>query len=344
MRTNTVSVCGQRRSIWLAFGYRLPRYHDTRSTLSRSLIIQLRHLRYFVKIVDAGSFSRAAATIYVAQPALSAQIAELEEELGVALLTRSARGVKPTAAGEALYREAMQVLRHIERIPETVRYTGGDLSGAVSIGMSSSIAWSMGSELMAEMRSALPRVRPSFVTGDSASLQAQIAGGTLDLALVFGAQGAPGLGHKVLFLQRLFVVDRKAPGSRRTISLQRAAELDLVLPDRANATRTRLDALFAAEGLVPNIVAEANQLQPLIAAVLSGLGATLLPIGDFSALGRGTLAAVAVDPPIEHTARLIWSASSALGAVGEAVRSTIITFVRSFIESAQPPGMVAVED
>jgi hypothetical protein len=59
--------------------------------------LQLRHLRYFVKIVEAGSFSRAAATIHVAQPALSQQIAELEEELGVALLQRHARGIAGSA-------------------------------------------------------------------------------------------------------------------------------------------------------------------------------------------------------------------------------------------------------
>ena len=65
--------------------------------------MQLRHLRYFVKIVEAGSFSRAAATIHRRpQPALSQQIAELEEQLGVKILLRTARGVRMTPAGEAL--------------------------------------------------------------------------------------------------------------------------------------------------------------------------------------------------------------------------------------------------
>jgi DNA-binding transcriptional LysR family regulator len=82
--------------------------------------LQLRHLRYFVKIVEAGSFSRAAATIHVAQPGLSQQIAELEEELGVALLQRHARGISPTAAGEVLYREAVVILRQIEQLPGIV--------------------------------------------------------------------------------------------------------------------------------------------------------------------------------------------------------------------------------
>src|SRR6478609_11768500 len=78
--------------------------------------MQYRHLRYFVKVVECGSFSRAASTIHVAQPALSQQIAQLEEQLGVGLLLRSARGVRPTAAGEVLYREASSILRQLEEI------------------------------------------------------------------------------------------------------------------------------------------------------------------------------------------------------------------------------------
>src|SRR5271154_820602 len=102
--------------------------------------MQLRHLRYFVKIVEAGSFSRAAATIHVAQPALSQQMAELEERLGVILLHRSARGVRPTAAGDVLYREACSILRQMEKLPGIVRSTSGEAVGAVSLGMSSTLA------------------------------------------------------------------------------------------------------------------------------------------------------------------------------------------------------------
>ena len=71
--------------------------------------MKLRQLRYFVTIVDAGSFSRAAQVAHVAQPALSQQIADLEDQLGVSLLQRSARGVNATAAGERLYVEASAI-------------------------------------------------------------------------------------------------------------------------------------------------------------------------------------------------------------------------------------------
>jgi len=85
--------------------------------------MRFRQLRYFCKIVECGSFSRAAATIHVAQPALSQQIAELETQMGVELLQRSARGVRATRAGEVLYREALAILRQLDQIPSLVRST-----------------------------------------------------------------------------------------------------------------------------------------------------------------------------------------------------------------------------
>jgi DNA-binding transcriptional LysR family regulator len=124
--------------------------------------LQLRHLRYFVGIVDAGSFSRAAAAIHVAQPALSQQIAELEEELGVALLQRHARGIGPTAAGEVLYREAVVILRQIEQLPGMVRSTGGEPDGVVALGMSSTLAATLGGPFIQACRERLPKVMVKF--------------------------------------------------------------------------------------------------------------------------------------------------------------------------------------
>jgi LysR family nitrogen assimilation transcriptional regulator len=78
--------------------------------------------------------------IHVAQPALSQQIADLEARLGVPLLHRSARGVRPTAAGEALYREATSIIGRIEELPAIVRSTDGEIAGTVPLGMSATLA------------------------------------------------------------------------------------------------------------------------------------------------------------------------------------------------------------
>src|SRR6202044_305503 len=97
-----------------------------------------RHLYYFVRIVEAGSFSQAARTIHVAQPALSQQIAELEASLGIPLLQRSARGVRPTVAGEKFYEEASSILRRLDNLPGLIRSSTGEIHGTVSVGMPAS--------------------------------------------------------------------------------------------------------------------------------------------------------------------------------------------------------------
>src|ERR1700759_1484677 len=102
--------------------------------------MQFRQLRYFVKIIEAGSFSRAASVVHVAQPALSQQVAELEERLGVELLQRSARGVRPTAAGEILYKEAASILHQLDQLPGMVRSNDGAIEGTVGLGIMASLA------------------------------------------------------------------------------------------------------------------------------------------------------------------------------------------------------------
>src|ERR1700709_1661835 len=131
--------------------------------------MQFRQLRYFVKIVEAGSFSRAAATIHVAQPALSQQIAELEERMGILLLQRSARGVRPTAAGEVLYKEASAILRQLEQLPGIVRSSSATPEGAVTIGIASSLAPALAGPFIESCRKALPKITLRFTDGTSES-------------------------------------------------------------------------------------------------------------------------------------------------------------------------------
>src|SRR5277367_4409894 len=155
--------------------------------------MKLRQLRYYVKIVERGSFSRAAGDLHIAQPALSQQIAELEQTLGVSLLHRSARGVRATDAGEALYTEAVEILRRIERLPGIARSAGGELDGTVAFGMSSTLAAVLAGPFTEANKKLLPKVGLRFITHDSASLRAQVADQKLDLAVVFEDEPVTGL-------------------------------------------------------------------------------------------------------------------------------------------------------
>ncbi len=83
--------------------------------------------------VEAGSFSRAAATIHVAQPALSQQVAELEEEMGHKLLHRTPRGVQPTSAGQVLFERASSILRRLEELPSVLKSSTGQIAGTGNV-------------------------------------------------------------------------------------------------------------------------------------------------------------------------------------------------------------------
>ncbi len=96
--------------------------------------MNFRRLKYFVKIVDIGSLTRAAEVLHIAQPALSQQVATLEGELNQQLLIRTKRGVTPTDAGKILYTHARAILRQCEQAQLAVHNVGQALSGQVSIG------------------------------------------------------------------------------------------------------------------------------------------------------------------------------------------------------------------
>lgn len=302
--------------------------------------MQLRHLRYFVKIVEAGSFSRAATTIHVAQPALSQQIAELEEILGVSLLHRSARGVRPTAAGEVLYREATAILRQMENLPGIVRSAGGEIEGIVSLGMSSTLASFLAGPLMEACRSALPRIKLRLITGDSMLLKTRIDAGTLDLAVVFEDEPVPGFVRRPLFRQHFHLVRREQlAGGQGTISLAEVADLPLVLPAHPNVTRSLLDRAFAAVGLVPNMVAEADVLSSMLSAVQSGMGDTIIPKGDFSDVpGYTSLVAIRIEPALYLTASIVASAETPLTQAATLVRDIVGDFVSEQIREVAPLG------
>jgi LysR family nitrogen assimilation transcriptional regulator len=302
--------------------------------------MQLRHLRYFVKIVEAGSFSRAAAEIHIAQPALSQQIAELEQMLGVTLLHRNPRGVRPTPAGEVLFVEASAILRQMERIPSIVRSSGGEAQGAVSFGMSSTLASFLAGAFMEASKEALPKVALRFATDDSMSLKSRINEQKMDLAVVFEDEQTAGFIRQPLFRQRLFLIRRKrTPRSPASITLDQLAERPLILPNAPNLVRTMLDRIFADAGITPNIAAETDVFSGMLSAVQTGMGDAILPKGDFSDMpGHSSVLALLIEPPIYLTASMLWSKDVALTQAAEAIRNLFGAFVKDRLQEKALPG------
>jgi LysR family transcriptional regulator, nitrogen assimilation regulatory protein len=299
-----------------------------------------RHLYYFVRIVEAGSFSQAARTIHVAQPALSQQIAELEASLGVPLLQRSARGIKPTAAGQKFYDEASSILRKYENLPGLVRSSAGDIEGRVSLGMPASLSTTLVGPFIETCRADHPKVTLKFIDGDSEFLREEVEKGRLDLALAYEDEFFPVVLRRPLFRQSHYLISsRRSAPAAMTISLKEVAKIPLVLPGRLNARREVIERTFAEAGLSLNLAAEAVTVSSELSAVRSGAGSTILNLGDMSGFSLDDFAKpVLIEPTFYLTCCLIWSDESPLTLAAERVKTLLIDFMKDHIHSTKRPG------
>lgn len=240
--------------------------------------MELRQLRYFIRVVELGSMGRAALDLGVGTPALSQQISRLEGELSTRLLQRTTTGVLPTDAGLAFFRQAQLAIRHADAAAQAARQAR--LAGHVSIGLAPSTSGVLALPLLEAMRERYPDVRLRLVESLSGNLATLLNARQLDLAVLFETDGARRWSVLPLLDERLFVIGRRdLPGmpTGRSVRIARLASLPLVLPSGTHGLRAILDAAFARERCAPHVVLEIDGLAVLMDAVRAGLAATIQP-------------------------------------------------------------------
>lgn len=243
--------------------------------------MELRQLRYFVRTVELGSMGRAALDLDLVQSALSQQISRLESELATRLLQRKAKGVVPTEAGLAFFREAQLTLRHADQAARVAQHAR--LTGTVSVGLAPTTAAVLAMPFMRAMRERYPDLRLHMVESLSGHLTAMLNARQLDLAVLFNTQAAtrwsvlPLLDEKLLLIRSRRHMSPGAAASARSISTARLAKLPLILPTGTHGLRSVIDAAFVRAGAVPQLVAEIDSLAMLMDTVDAGFGATVQP-------------------------------------------------------------------
>ena len=248
--------------------------------------MELRQLRYFVRIVELGSMSRAALDLDMVQSALSQQISRLESELSTRLLQRTPRGVIPTEAGQAFFHQAQLTLRHAQQAIHAAQQAR--LSGAVSMGLSPTIANVLGLPLMRAMRERYPEVRLHMVSALSGHLTSLLNARQLDLAILFDTQSARRWSVMPLLEEQLFLIQSRqqpvAPQIRHEvpISLEQLQQVPLILPSGSHGLRSSIMASFTSAGFQSQMAMEIDSLTLLMEAVDAGMGATVQP---WSAVG-----------------------------------------------------------
>lgn len=257
--------------------------HPVRSV--QEAIINLRQLRYFVHIVEAGSITQAAHRLYVAQPALGSQMRLLEEELGVMLLERHSRGIRTTPAGDLLYEKALPILRDLESTRQEVMALGGVQPESLVLGVTPGIANVLGSGLLMYAREAVPSVHLSLVEEMSYALADAVGRGDVDLALGYEASDRPGLRCiELLQEELLFIVSRRSYPEMSdleasSITLAQAVSHPLVLAEGRDPLRKLVEAEARRLGCPLNLAFEASSISTMKAIVAQGGAASIQPRG-----------------------------------------------------------------
>lgn len=246
-------------------------------------MMDIRQLRYFVQIVECGSLSKASRQLLIAQPALSQQLAKLEDLVGKPLLHRSSKGVSPTDNGLALYHHARFMLRQLDQALSIARSEAGAIQGMVTIGLPATTVSAIGLPLVRRIRERYPGVLLNVVEGMSGHIGQLMRLGQLDLAVLFSHDIAPDLTIEPLMVEELFLMvpehSELVQAGQKSISIAEAATLPLILPTGSHGLRQRIAAEFDNRGLTANVIAEIDSLSLLMNCVHDGIGATIKPMG-----------------------------------------------------------------
>lgn len=274
--------------------------------------MDLRHLRYFVAVVDEGQFVRAAGELHVAQSALSQQIRDLERELGAELLIRDRRGVTTTPAGEVLLGHARALLERAEVARAEVAQLTGVVSGTLRIASGSPSGPVPLPATLAEFRRRHPAVEIVIRDAPSEELVRWLEDGTVDVAVItFAPDRLPGrIEGTLVARERLLalVPHDHALAARDEVSLELLGAESLVTFPRGSGVRDAIDEGFRGAGVArPAVTAETIDPLAMLELVGAGLGVAIAPPTFAEFAGPSVRAIPLSSPGLRNNVTLAWS-------------------------------------
>lgn len=301
--------------------------------------MNLRQLQYFMQIAELRSFTRAANVLHVAQPALSRQIRQLEEELGTTLFNRFDRGVTLTESGTLLRDRAAEILKQLDRLRDEIAAHGTDPRGEVSLGMPPSMREVLTVPLVRESRRRFPHLVLHLQEGISMTLAELVRSGKLDCAVVSDSEPLAFVESDPLLSEQLYLL---APASAmlspaRAVSLQAVSAAALILTSRPNSLRLIVENALAKARLPLNLVMDGNSTAAMLDLVEENVGWTVLPYcAAAERLRAGRLSAAPVkDLRVSWT--LIYSRERGLALAGRRLKAIAVELARERIAAGDWP-------
>jgi LysR family nitrogen assimilation transcriptional regulator len=304
--------------------------------------MNLRQLKYFVSVVEAGNMTRAAEQLHVAQTALGMQIRQIEEDLGVTLLIRHSRGIEPTRAGTLLHSRALAILKLVEETRQEVTTCNREEREPIRFGINPALMAITGTELALTVREHLPQIFLSMVEEFSHVLVEMLMRQEIDFILCYDVPDLPQF-SRIALLQEDFVLVTP-PGLRKenVVTFAESLEHSLALPEPSNAVRSSVARLARDLGLELKVAYEVRSISAMKSLASRGMASTILPYSlVLDEVRAGKLDAYPiVTPAVRHTLFLASSTQhgpfrNEAGLTG-AVRSSLKGFLEALGPLAEP--------
>ena len=274
--------------------------------------MDIKDLRYFKTIAECGSFSKAAAHLRIAQPALSRKIQKMEHTLGVTLLRRAARGVTPTDAGRVLLARALKFEHDFDDMRHEMARYAERATGVLRVAVQSPLSLVMAPELLRAYRPSHPGVTLELTEGFSGDLVDGLLNENIDIAVV----DTPTHPHADLSFTKLWIESLQLVGpvgglirtrfGNGPLPLRELMEVPIIMPCQRHAIRVLVDVAFERQHLRFRPAMEANGALMILQIVRSGFGYSLMPANRaYPWVSRGELEAIDLRPTIRRTMSVV---------------------------------------
>lgn len=302
--------------------------------------INLRQLRYFVRIAEVGNITRAAEQLNVAQPALGLQIRQLEQELQTDLLLRHSRGVVLTEGGKLLLERARRLLKEVEDLKREIRGISGLEQEILVLGLTPSIMLQIGPDMLLDAKQTIPNVSLTLVEELSYGLATSLERGELNYALAYGAdEQRPGVERRAILEEELlFVRARTNENLPETLTLAEALEHELVQAGERDMVQRLLKGAADKYSLNLRIVYEAQSIPAMRTLVVRGAAASFMPYGTaIEEIRTGQLIMQRIsDVPLSRTLYILKSAYKAPSRYQDAIDQFIDNIIERLLVSLGP--------
>jgi DNA-binding transcriptional LysR family regulator len=244
--------------------------------------LDLRQLRYFVTVANEGNFTRAAERLHIAQPPLSRQIQQLEEEVGAQLIDRAARPLRPTPVGRLFYEQAVQLLGRAEEMRAMMGRALSSEKRHCVIGFVASTIYARLPALIREFRAAAPDIQLNLVEMVSLDQIAALKEGRIDIGFGRIRFDDPAVRRVILREEELIAAlpaSHKLADAEAPLPLADIADEPLILYPREPrpSYADQVISLFRDNGFTPHIAHEARELQTAIGLVAAEEGVCIVP-------------------------------------------------------------------